>query len=107
MPVTLEQGEELNLVRLEGAIDIACAAELKTLLLQALGSKKELRVSVESATDLHATAMQLLWAAGRAARGSGVRFTLARPARKETSVAIDDEGFESFSVPVRAPQSVN
>ena len=80
--VTLEQSESLSVLRLQGAIDIASAGELKELLLKALElpkqeSPKEVSVSLEGATDMDVTAVQLLWAAKRNARASGVRFSLS------------------------------
>ena len=99
--MTLDQSEEeVCVLRLEGEVDIACAAEMKQLLLQALGSGKELRLDVERATELDVTALQLLWAADREARGSGRRFTLAGRVPGEISVAILDAGFEKFPVGV-------
>lgn len=100
MPVILEQSEAQNLIRLEGAVDISCAAELKTLMLQALQSDKEVRISLENATDLDVTAMQLLWAAGREARVSGVGLTLTGPVPEQISAAIADAGLESLSIPL-------
>jgi len=55
------------LLRLEGTVDIASAAEFKTLLLQALAVGR----------DLDVTAVQLLWAADREARSQGIRVTLS------------------------------
>ena len=72
MGVTLEQEETLNLLRLEGAVEIGCAAEFKGLLAQALASGRALRISLEGATDLDVTAVQLLWAAERKAKKAGV-----------------------------------
>jgi hypothetical protein len=65
MGVALEQGKESSTIRLEGAIGIASAAELKRLLLKALEVSADVRISVEDAIDLDVTAMQLLWAAKR------------------------------------------
>ncbi len=96
MPVTLDQNENFCLLHLEGEIDISSAAELKTLLLHGLASGRELRVDLERATDLDVTAMQLLWAAEREARRSGMGMTLTgRP--EAISVALGDAGLERFS----------
>jgi len=99
VPVTLDQNENFCLLRLEGEIDITSATELKTLLLQGLASGRELRVDLERATDLDVTAMQLLWAAEREARRSGMGITLTGRVPKEISSAAGDAGFESFPVP--------
>jgi anti-anti-sigma regulatory factor len=98
--VTLEESEALSLIRLQGAIDIGCAAELKKLLLQALGSGREVRVAQQGATDLDVTAVQLLWAAAREAKGAGVKFSLTGPASKEISAALGEAGLQQFMVPV-------
>ena len=98
MPVTLEQSEGQSVICAEGAVGIADAAELKRLLLQALQPGKEVRVSLERAVDLDVTAVQLLWAAGRAAKGADVEFTLVGTVPKEIFTALGDTGFEKFSV---------
>ena len=96
MPVTLDQSEAVCLVRLEGEIGIASAAELKKLLIEALASGRELRVDLERAAELDVTALQLLWAAEREARGSGVGFALAGRVPEAISAAAGDAGFETF-----------
>ena len=52
MSATLDLNDALCRIRLEGAIDIGCAAELKTLLVQALHScgfeGEELRTQLEA-----------------------------------------------------------
>jgi anti-anti-sigma factor len=102
MAVTLEQSEALCVLRLEGEINIACAAELKKLLLQALASGRELRVDLEGATEVDVTALQLLWAAEREARGSGRGFTLAGRVPEEIAATAGDAGLEKFPVGVDA-----
>jgi len=104
MPVALEQSEALSVISLEGLIDIACAAELKQMLLQALESKAEVCVSMENATDLDVTAMQLLWAAAREAKVSGVDLSLTGPLPEGISIAIANAGFEHLSIPVSNKQ---
>jgi anti-anti-sigma regulatory factor len=91
VPITLEINEKQGLIGLEGAIDIASAAELKKLLLEALSCGREVRVSLQGATDLDVTAVQLLWAAERAARGAGVDFALSGAA--PVLAALGDAGF--------------
>jgi anti-anti-sigma regulatory factor len=72
MSIALNKSELGNVVVLEGTIDISSAAELKTILLNALGSGKELCISLDAATYLDVTAVQLLWAAGKQAQISGI-----------------------------------
>jgi anti-anti-sigma regulatory factor len=102
VPVILEQTETLNAIRLEGVIDICCAVELKTVLLQALGSGTKVHVSLEDAIDMDVTAFQLLWAAERAAKGSSVEFALAGRVPEQVSQALVYGGFGSFPMAVDA-----
>jgi anti-anti-sigma regulatory factor len=122
MPVILKQSEALNQIRLEGVVDIASAAELKELLVNVFKAgkseagdsetdkpvadkselSKEVRISVEAVTDLDVTAVQLLWAAEREARGSGVVFKLADAVPESVSAALGEAGFLEFPVPVDA-----
>jgi len=102
MGIALETTEAGTLVALEGAIDIACAAELKALLLQALDSGAEVRVSLDAATYLDVTAFQLLWSAAQQARRSGVGFRLSGAVTEPVSSALADAGFQSFLVSVEA-----
>lgn len=102
MPVTLEQSKTQRLIRLEGTIDISCAMELKTLLLTAIGSGREVCVSLEGITKLDVTTVQLLWAAQREARGVGNGFALTGQVPEEISIALGYEGFDEFPVPTAA-----
>jgi len=96
MAVTLDQSGEQCLVRLEGEINIASAAELKKLLLEALASGKALSVELEAATGLDVTGLQLLWAAEREARGSGVQFGLKGRVPEEIAATACDAGIEKL-----------
>jgi anti-anti-sigma regulatory factor len=100
MAVNLEQSAKLYLIRLEGEIKIASAAGLRTLLLQALASGKELRFDMEQATELDVTALQLLWATGREARRSGTGCTLRGRVPEDILSAAIAAGFETFPVGV-------
>lgn len=102
MAMTLDQSEARCVVRMDGEINIACAAELKKLLLQALASGRELRADLDGATELDVTALQLLWAAEREARGSGRGFTLAGRVPEEIASTVRDAGLERFPVGVDA-----
>lgn len=98
MPVTLQMGETDSVVSLEGAVDIGSAAELKRLLIEALQAGKEVQVSLERATALDITAVQLLWAAERAAGKSEIGFRFASPLAEEISSALESVGLEAFQV---------
>jgi anti-anti-sigma regulatory factor len=83
-------------IRLQGAVDIGCAAELKAVLLQVLASKGEARISVETATGMDVTAVQLLWAAEREARGSGMVLALEGAIPEALRATLREAGFERF-----------
>ncbi|MGD0547180.1 MAG: STAS domain-containing protein [Terracidiphilus sp.] len=99
MAIALEQSEALNLLRLEGSVDISSARELKVLLVKALESPAEVRVSLAGATDLDVTAVQLLWAAERKAKGAGVDFSVSDMAEAVLSV-LNEAGLQQFIVSV-------
>jgi anti-anti-sigma factor len=96
MPVTLDQGGALCVVRLQGEISVGFAKELKVALLQALASGTEVRLSLEDVSELDVTAVQLLWAAEHEARRSGKPFEFAGPAPADVLKALDEAGFEKF-----------
>ena len=98
MPVTLEEKEALALIQLEGAVDIACAAELKALLIEKLKSGAAVAVSLESTSALDVTAVQLLWAAVREAERTGVEFKCKGPMPQAVRSALAEAGMEAFPV---------
>jgi anti-anti-sigma factor len=96
LPVIIDRATEPATIRLEGEVDIADAAELQKVLVDALQSKTETRLWLEGASRLDVTAVQLLLAAEREARGSCIPLKLqgAVPAQvRETFRAF---GFERF-----------
>ena len=99
MGITLDESGSQALIGLDGAVDISSAAELKTLLLRALHSGKEVRVSRAGTTELDATAVELLWAAECEARKTGVRFSFAGPAPAAVSAALSEAGLQQFLFP--------
>lgn len=96
MAVTLDQSGVQCLVRLDGEITIASAAELKRSLLEALASGKALSVELAGASGLDVTGLQLLWAAEREARRSGVQFTIEGRVPEEIVATAADAGIEKF-----------
>jgi anti-anti-sigma factor len=94
----LETKDEQSVVVLDGAIGIAQAAELKQLLVQSLESGLSVRIALEGVTDLDVTAVELLWAAEREARKSGVKFALQGQAPEAVLTALSEAGFEKFLV---------
>jgi STAS domain len=102
LPVSLEQEGALSRIRLQEGIDISCAQELKTLLLQGLTAGGEVRVLLADATGLDVTAVQLIWAARRLAEASGVVFTLSGPVPESVSSALGNAGLGPFLFPLDA-----
>ncbi|MGO9316958.1 MAG: STAS domain-containing protein [Terracidiphilus sp.] len=99
MGITFDESKSKAVIGLEGAVDISSAAELKTLLLRALHSGKKVRVSLDKATDLDVTAVELLWAAEREASKAGVKFSYSGPAPAGVSAALSEAGLQQFLVP--------
>lgn len=99
MAITLAESEALSAIGLEETVDISSVAELKALLVKALSAGKAVRLSLEKAAYLDVTAIQLLWAAEREARGAGVGFALEGPIPESITAALLDAGFDRFPVP--------
>lgn len=76
VPLSIEANSTHTRISLEGSADIGCAAELKPLLLEALKSGGEVRVAVGEAGGMDVAILQLLWAAGCAAREMGGSLTV-------------------------------
>ena len=98
MGITLDESKSKVVIGLEGAVDISSAAELKTLLLRALDSGKKVRVSLDKATVLDVTAVELLWAAEREGNKAGARFSYTGPAQAELSAVLGEAGLQQFLV---------
>jgi len=93
--MTLADEGKRCVIRLEGEVGIAVAAELKTKLVEAMAAGKQVHVELEKATDLDVTALQLLWAAAREAEKAGNSFTVAQVSEDMRS-SVRDLGFEDF-----------
>lgn len=94
--MTLETTDKSSLISLEGPIDISCAAELKSHLLDALKPNKATSVSLEKVTCMDVTSIQLLWAAEREARGAGIPFTLIGRLPEPICATVREAGFDLF-----------
>ena len=101
MPVTLDQRALVTVVGLEGEVDIRAAVELKTVLLAALQSGRELRVELAGVTALDVTTLQLLWASERAAVKAGTKLHWSGPMPEAMDLAMDFAGLERFAVDPR------
>jgi anti-anti-sigma regulatory factor len=79
-------------IRPVGVLDISRAAALKEQLLKALASGSGISFSLEEVTELDITALQLLWAAQRAAEG---RLRVLGELPAEVVRALAETGVES------------
>jgi anti-anti-sigma regulatory factor len=86
--------EGICLIRLEGDLCVTSAAELKSILQEALASESGIELNLEGAGEIGVTTWQLLWAAGREAGRKGT--TIAIRAPEAVSRAARDAGFEAF-----------
>jgi anti-anti-sigma factor len=102
MGITIEESELGNVVVLEGTIDVSSAAELKATLLNALGSGKEVCVSLDAATYLDVTAVQLLWAGEEQARRSGTILRFSGRLSDQVSTTLAHAGLPTFQTSVNA-----
>ena len=96
MPITTNKQDARNHMVLEDALDISAAAELKQSLLEALGSGKDLHISLAAVTELDVTAVQLLWAAAREAKSSNIAFNMDAPSPPAIARVLADGGFQEF-----------
>jgi anti-anti-sigma factor len=94
LPVTLELLESHSLIRLQGEFNIASAVELKQALLEGLAAGTDLHLDLEKLTICDITALQLLWAAGKEAARTGVKFVA--PVTEAAAQAAREAGFELF-----------
>jgi anti-anti-sigma factor len=98
MGIHFEKNDAGGLVALRGTIDIACAAQLKALLLEALNTGTGVRISLDGATYLDVTALQLLWAAQQQAQRSGVPLRIEGNIPQAVSAGLADAGFPPLFV---------
>ena len=94
MSVTMQRRETDLLIRLEDAVNVTSAEELKSLLLEGLVSGRDVHLDLERVEEIDVTVMQLLWAAGREAdrKGTGMVIRVSEAA----AAAAREVGFERF-----------
>ena len=96
MGIALEKGAETNVIRLEGVIGIECAAELKRALMEALEPGRQVKAALAGASCLDVTAVQMIWAARRAAEALGERFTIEGQMPEPLQAALADAGLKEL-----------
>jgi hypothetical protein len=101
VPVTLDPGEEVSAVRLEGELGIGTARELKDLLVDALASGKRLRIELAGAPVFGVTVYQLLWAARCETKRAGVEFLIQGPVAAGISLAMEEAGLPHLTAALR------
>ena len=89
--------EARSTLLLEGEVGIRSAKELKQALVQALEAANEIAVSLEKATELDVTAVQLLWTAKREALEAGLEFVYIGTEPEEIAIALAEAGLELFT----------
>ena len=94
MSVTMQRSETDLLIRLEDAVNVTSAEELKSLLLEGLVSGRDLHLDLERVEEIDVTVMQLLWAAGREADRKGTR--MVTRVSEAAAAAAREVGFERF-----------
>jgi len=105
--VVIDQDGQSSLIRLDGVIDISCAAELKEVNMKALQAGKPVLIALEGASGLDITAMQILWAAERAARAQGLSFALEGQLPEGRCATLRDAGWEGFPLPAQVAKKPN
>jgi anti-anti-sigma regulatory factor len=102
LTIALNENESGSVVVLEGTIDISSAAELKDILVKALGLGKEVCISLDAAAYLDVTAVQLLWAAKEQARISGPVLRFSGQLSDLVATTLADAGLPTFQASVIA-----
>jgi ABC-type transporter Mla MlaB component len=93
MPILLDHDRSPQVIRLEGMVDVGCAAELKAALVAAMARGGATEIALAETTEMDVTAMQLLVAAERAARTAGVALTVTGAWPEALAANWRDAGF--------------
>lgn len=98
MGITLEQDQESTRICLDATIDISSAAELKKTLMETLRRGKAVRLDLGKVSEIDVTGVQLLSAAERQARLTGIEFSSASAFTASVASGLRALGFEGFPV---------
>lgn len=93
MPISVQRDSDPRAIRLQGVIDVRCAAELKAALLDALALGAAIRLRFDDSTELDGTAVQLLVAAECAARSADLSWTVQGGWPESLAASLRDAGF--------------
>jgi anti-anti-sigma factor len=83
MAISVDSQDGTQYIRLTEAIDIAQAAELKQVLMDAIASSSRVRILVSDATVIDVTVVQLLWASVLHASSADADLVIEGPLNKE------------------------
>jgi ABC-type transporter Mla MlaB component len=97
---TFDEQDGKALLRLSGDVNVASAAELKQLLVQAFSTGKEVQLDLSAAATLDIAAIQLLWAAARHAEKTATALTVAEIVPEAILNGLRDAGFVHFPVTI-------
>ena len=100
MPIVCSEATNQYAVRLQGEIGIVCAPELKEALIRALASGRAVSVVLDDAKELDVTAIQLLWAAVRDARGDDVALAIEGNSVELLARGAREMGLVEFSAEI-------
>ena len=96
MSLASNQEDVSTVIRLDGAIDISGAADLKTALLEALQPGRTIELGLDCVSGMDVTAVQLLWAAQREAKALGANFRFIGQVPEAVSAYLAEAGFRDF-----------
>jgi anti-anti-sigma regulatory factor len=94
LQVEVERCESHSVIRLQGELNVACAAELKGVLVATMAEGGDLQVDLEGAVAIDVSIMQLLWATRDEAKRMGTDFAVR--ASEAVGLASRDAGFDLF-----------
>jgi hypothetical protein len=94
LSVTMQRSETGFLIRLEDAVNVTSAEELKSLLREGLVSGRDVHLDLERAEEIDVTVLQLLSAAGCEADRKGVRMVIR--VSETAAAAARAVGFDRF-----------
>ena len=96
MAVSIDSQSGTRYIRLTEVIDIAQAAELKRILMDAMALSSRVRIFVSGATAVDVTAVQLLWASVLHASSAGTDLVVEGPLSKEVERSLACTGIFSI-----------
>lgn len=96
--IALSRNGELCTLVLAGSIDIGSAEEFKAALLEGFKGARRVQVSLDAVTGLDVTALQLLWAAQRAAAQTQMDFSICGARADALENQMTELGMEHLKI---------